>query len=207
MATIGERIKSLRLNQGLSQESLAEKINVTKSTISQWEVGKAHPKNKNLLSIVTFFDTTYEYIKGGSEVSDICPRVASIPFYNISASAGLGLINDAETYTYVDIENLNSSNIEHLVCITANGDSMEPALKDGSIIVIDTQNRNIIDGNMYVFRQDDFLRVKLISYEKNHLRIMSYNKEYKDEIYNFSEVDDLNIIGQVIWHSTKLNGN
>lgn len=205
MTTIGERIKSLRLNQGLSQESLAEKINVTKSTISQWEVGKAQPKNKNLLSIVTFFGTTYEYLKGGGEIDERCPRVVSVPFYNVSAAAGLGIINDSETYTYVDIENLQVSNIEHLVSLTASGDSMEPVLKDGSILVVDTQSKNIIDGHMYVFRQDDLLRVKLISYEKNHLIVTSYNKEYKNEIYKFSELDDLNIIGQIIWHSTKLN--
>ncbi|MBP3155211.1 XRE family transcriptional regulator [Aliivibrio fischeri] len=207
MGSVGERIKLLRLNQGLSQESLADKLNVTKSTISQWEIGKAQPKNKNLLSIVNFFDTTYEYLKGGSEISDTCPRVVSIPYYNVSASAGLGSVNDLETYSYVDIENLNVSNIEHLVCITASGDSMEPVLKDGSVLVVNTQNKNIVDGNMYVFRQDDFLRVKLMSYEKNHLRIISYNKEYKDEIYNFSEISDLSIVGQVIWYSTKLNVN
>ncbi|MDN4708516.1 S24 family peptidase [Vibrio parahaemolyticus] len=51
-------------------------------------------------------------------------------------------------------------------CITASGDSMEPVIKHGSLLVIDSSQTNIVDGKMYVFQQDDFLRVKIFSYEK-----------------------------------------
>ena len=37
--TLGEKIQKLRKQQGLSQEALAEKVTVTRQTISKWELG------------------------------------------------------------------------------------------------------------------------------------------------------------------------
>lgn len=45
---LGKNIHDLRKQKGLSQEKLAEKINVTRQTISNWELGKnrvEHPCN------------------------------------------------------------------------------------------------------------------------------------------------------------------
>ena len=38
-------IKALRLKRGLTQEELARKVNVTRTTIVFWEQGKANPKS------------------------------------------------------------------------------------------------------------------------------------------------------------------
>ena len=42
MADISNNIKKLRVLHGLSQEKLAEKIGVTRQTISKWERGVSH---------------------------------------------------------------------------------------------------------------------------------------------------------------------
>lgn len=39
---LGNNIQTLRKRKGLSQEKLAEKINVTRQTISNWELGVSH---------------------------------------------------------------------------------------------------------------------------------------------------------------------
>ena len=41
--TIGEKIQKLRKQRGLSQEALAEKVTVTRQTISKWELGQSTP--------------------------------------------------------------------------------------------------------------------------------------------------------------------
>lgn len=40
---LGNNIQTLRKKKGLSQEKLAEKINVTRQTISNWELGETAP--------------------------------------------------------------------------------------------------------------------------------------------------------------------
>lgn len=45
---LGENIFNLRKKQGLSQEQLGEKINVTRQTISNWELGETQPNPEQL---------------------------------------------------------------------------------------------------------------------------------------------------------------
>ena len=40
---LGDKILELRKKQGLSQEELGEKIDVTRQTISNWELGETSP--------------------------------------------------------------------------------------------------------------------------------------------------------------------
>ena len=47
MSEIGEKIKVRRKNLGLSQESLAERLSVSRQTISSWENGKSTIKLEN----------------------------------------------------------------------------------------------------------------------------------------------------------------
>lgn len=42
--TLGEKIQKLRKEKGLSQEALAEKVTVTRQTISKWELGVSQTK-------------------------------------------------------------------------------------------------------------------------------------------------------------------
>ena len=45
---LGENIFKLRKEYNLSQEQLAEKINVTRQTISNWELGETSPNPEQL---------------------------------------------------------------------------------------------------------------------------------------------------------------
>ena len=40
---IGEKLKNSRMNAGMTQEQIAEQINVSRQTISNWENGKSLP--------------------------------------------------------------------------------------------------------------------------------------------------------------------
>lgn len=42
--TIGEKIKQLRSEKGLSQEKLAERLNVSRSAIAKWETDGGIPE-------------------------------------------------------------------------------------------------------------------------------------------------------------------
>lgn len=53
--TIGEKIVNLRSNAGLSQEDLAEKINVSRQSVSKWEMNQALPQIDKVLMICELF--------------------------------------------------------------------------------------------------------------------------------------------------------
>lgn len=46
--TIGSRIQALRKERGMSQEELANKLSVSRQTVSQWETGQTAPSIDNI---------------------------------------------------------------------------------------------------------------------------------------------------------------
>lgn len=55
MNIVGKNIKRLRLSQGMTQDAFAEKMFVTRQTISNWETGKTQPDLETLSAISDLF--------------------------------------------------------------------------------------------------------------------------------------------------------
>ena len=67
---IGEKISFLRSNAGLSQEELAEKVNVSRQSVSKWEMNQALPQIDKVLMLCELFDvSTDELLHDKIEVS------------------------------------------------------------------------------------------------------------------------------------------
>lgn len=65
---IGKQIKKYRTEMELSQDELAEKIFVSRQTISNWENNKNYPDVKSLLLLSSFFNVSLDIlIKGDLE--------------------------------------------------------------------------------------------------------------------------------------------
>ena len=64
---LGERIRYLRELRQLKQEQLAERVGVTKQTVSNWENGNMMPSVDAFLRITEFFHTTPNYLLGYDE--------------------------------------------------------------------------------------------------------------------------------------------
>ena len=61
----GERLRSLRMDRGLSLQQLAGRIGVTKSTVSFYESGERLPSYDVLFEICKTLDTHVEYLLYG----------------------------------------------------------------------------------------------------------------------------------------------
>lgn len=60
--TLGEKIHKLRKQQGLSQEAFAEKIAVTRQTISKWELDQSTPDLEFIAQISNIFNVSVDYL-------------------------------------------------------------------------------------------------------------------------------------------------
>ena len=58
--TIGQKISSLRISLKLSQEQLAEKLDVSRQSVSKWESDKCTPEINIILKIATLFGITLD---------------------------------------------------------------------------------------------------------------------------------------------------
>lgn len=60
MLNLGENLKRLRKERNLSQEQLAEMLNVSRQAISKWESNKTYPDIENLILLRNLFNVTLD---------------------------------------------------------------------------------------------------------------------------------------------------
>ena len=56
--TLGEKIQKLRKQNGFSQEALAEKVTVTRQTISKWELNQSTPDLDFIAQLSNIFNVS-----------------------------------------------------------------------------------------------------------------------------------------------------
>ena len=59
---LSEKLYQLRKKSGLSQEQLAEQLNVSRQAISKWESGSAFPESEKLIIISNYFGVSVDYL-------------------------------------------------------------------------------------------------------------------------------------------------
>ena len=68
---ISERLKEIRQNAGMTQEEVAEKIMVSRVTVSHWENGKSLPDIVSLISLSDLYSISLdELLKGDSKMTE-----------------------------------------------------------------------------------------------------------------------------------------
>lgn len=69
--TFGERLYELRKQAGLSQEELAEMLDVSRQSVSKWESDKGYPEMTRLIFLSDYFDISLDYLVRGVEKEDV----------------------------------------------------------------------------------------------------------------------------------------
>lgn len=59
---LSEKIRDLRRRSGLSQEELAEKLDVSRQAVSKWETGAAVPNPEKLVELSDCFGVTLDFL-------------------------------------------------------------------------------------------------------------------------------------------------
>lgn len=134
-----------------------------------------------------------------------------IPRYEVAASAGGGAFVESEQIVdYLSfrsewVRNTLGISVKDLALINVIGDSMEPTLSDGDVVLLDMTFRGVQDSSIYVLQLNGTLLVKRIQHKLNgSLVIKSDNKLYEPETVTGEEVNQLKIIGRVVWAGRKM---
>ena len=78
-----EKLIELRKKQGLSQEELGYKLNVTRQTVSKWELGQTTPEMDKLVEMSKIFNISVDELINESEVTtNVNPIIEDQPIQN-----------------------------------------------------------------------------------------------------------------------------
>ncbi|HEY8443672.1 MAG TPA: DUF5680 domain-containing protein [Clostridia bacterium] len=71
-----EKLQLIRKSKGLTQEELAEKLDVSRQAVAKWESGQAYPDIANLIQISDLFDVSIDYLVKDQKCSiSVAPEV------------------------------------------------------------------------------------------------------------------------------------
>ena len=210
MAELGVKIRELREGKGLSRRAFADSLDVQEGKIQKIEIGDQRADHEFLSKLAKRYEIdlnlllTDESVTAPNTPTPLYTDLVEIPFLSSLASAGFGSNVEGEhqisTYpvslTWLNAKGLNPSTLS---CVPVSGDSMEPELSDGDLILVDTRTPSLVDGKMYAVRYSDSLFVKRVQVRpKRHLRLSSTNTFYDPIDVENPEADGLSIVGQVV---------
>lgn len=202
-----------------SKTALAKTVNVSRSALYEWAEGKSRPSLQKTVALAKAAGVSVEWLATGEGAMEKGAEAALlrspeeiansflVPRYDVRAAAGHGAIVESEQV--VDHlafkldwirRTLHPSNPKNLVLISAIGDSMEPEIKSGDLLLIDVGDAIIRDHAIYALAFNGQLVVKRLQRRRDGaVLIISDNPVYKTEEVPPHEVASLRVVGRVVW--------
>jgi len=125
-----------------------------------------------------------------------------VNLYEVQASAGHGaaVITDSFKLLYFRKEWFNSRGLtaKNLLAVNVVGDSMEPDIPDESVVLVDTTQKEIKNGAVYVFTHNDDLLIKRMMATITGYKAKSINPLYDDMEFDKQTAQTLNVVGRAV---------
>ncbi|KSU30842.1 transcriptional regulator Cro/CI family [Lactococcus lactis subsp. lactis] len=64
MSVFAERLKELRKGKGLTQQKVADSLNISQPNYRRWESGERSPSVETLIMLADYFDVSIDYLLG-----------------------------------------------------------------------------------------------------------------------------------------------
>ncbi len=61
---VADRIKQLRISNNMTQSDLAQKLNITRSSVNAWEMGISTPSTTYIVELSQLFKVSTDYLLG-----------------------------------------------------------------------------------------------------------------------------------------------
>lgn len=77
--TFGEKLQGLRQRAGMSQDALAEKLNVSRQAVSRWEREETMPETEKVVALANLFGVSTDYLLRDQPEQQAEPRQTEPP--------------------------------------------------------------------------------------------------------------------------------
>ena len=210
MSSLGENIKNRRIELGLSQEELADKLGYkSRSTIAKIESGINDLTQSKIAAFANVLNTTRSQLMGDSDKTTVASTPADdLSKYGIhpikkkrfrmlgSIACGEPIYCDEEYKTFIEA----SADIHADFCLTAKGDSMINArIYDGDVVFIKS-TPEVYNGEIAAVVIEDEATLKRVYYykEENKLVLAAENSKYAPLVYINEDLNHIKILGRAV---------
>lgn len=196
--SIGQNIKRIRENAGMTQQQLAVVAGVTDKAVSMWELGTRAPRMGALQKISDYFHVTK------SELIDEAPKAAQGGFVQIPVFEGVGTGSDffgtEAPIAYEWVPGSALSNNSRCFFMVMHGQEMAPLISEGDLVLI-CVGAPVTPGDYAAVYHTETGRLgvnKVVrSKGENRIALICENPYYPKQIFTGEETKKINVIGAV----------
>lgn len=207
MPKFSERLRQLRTERGISQQTLANSLgDISKSSINMYERGEREPGLEMLEAIADFFNVDMDFLLGKSNIQNKAragvfstdniipmPEMRKIPLIGCIA-CGAPILAEEHIEDYIDIP----KHIHVDFALTCKGDSMINArIFDGDIVYIRKQD-TVENGEIAAVLIEDEATLKRVRLFDDHISLEPENPQYRPIVYWGDEMNSVRILGKAV---------
>lgn len=195
------------------QANLAKALSVSRSAITQAKKNDSIPQ-KWIFELSRLYNLNPTWLEKGigpkfSNQNNYQEIFLEVPKVRARLSAGSGSFEtEPEIEEYYSFRNdwlSKKGKSEDMVLMDIIGNSMEPELKERDTVLIDQSQKAILAGAIYAVGIDDTIVVKRLEKRPKELVLFSENRSYPPISFRGEEMNNVRIIGKVIWICRELN--
>lgn len=198
-----------RLHEAIFPEkpsNFAARIGLPHATVSKYVRGQVQgPQLDVVARMAAGLGVSLDWLVFGRGEGQTAGDVIRVARYDATLAAGSGSWNEGKRklddipFTPAFFQKrLNRSSGSGFAVLEARGDSMEPSISDGDLLLLDENDTRLVDG-VFAFLIDDEARVKRFRKGIDGVTIMSDNPVYAPEQLASDQLDRIKIIGRVRW--------
>lgn len=212
MSKFNIRLKELRTKRGISQQNLADTVDMSKSSINMYERGEREPGIETLEAFADYFNVDLDYLIGKSDIpnkavyqneqlpSNATP-IDNMQFVKIPVigrvAAGIQCFADMDVLDYDFLPADSVADGEKYVFLRVVGDSMYPDIKEGDSVLVRCQS-SIDSGAIAVVNIDNEDGVvKKVVYDSDWVELRSINPMYPPRRFEGADVQRVRVFGLV----------
>ena len=220
-----KRLTEARIAQGLGKSELAREIGVSAATLTNWENGKVESiKGENLMKVCVALNCSESWLMRGSDsppsdrILQVLPgaqRVVArddnssefvqVAKVKLRLSAGITGFQTAPDTTDGRTVSLprqwldkKAYSPDRLVAIKIKGESMEPALHEDDVVIVNTAETEPRDGYVFAVNYEGEAVVKRLSRDAGDWWLTSDNSDQRKFHRKICRGPDCIIVGRVV---------
>lgn len=193
------RLKILRESKKLTQQELADKLNLSRVRYNNYETGKRNPDYEVLQLIANFYDVSIDYLLGKTESTP--KKGIKIPVLGkVAAGIPIEAIENYDSDEWEEIP-INLAKCGEYFALKIKGESMEPKFSNGDVVIVKKQD-DIESGEIGVVIVNgcDATVKKIVKQANGIMLVASNNEVYPPKFFDRESIENLpvKIIGKVV---------
>lgn len=196
MTRIGDIIRELRQNLGMSVDDLAKKIGKNRATIYRYENSDIETLPTTILEpLAKALRTTPAYLMGWEDTDEESPAVRINVYGTVPAGIPLEAVEDIRDWEEIPREWTTGG--QEYMALIVDGDSMYPKYIEGDVVIVKLQPdcESGMDCVVYVNGYNATLK-KVLKNEDGSITLEPYNRTYPPKRYGKGD-DPISILGVV----------